>query len=270
MMTNATATQSSASIALSFQRRIDGAIDRVRVRRRSGQPLDDGAGGIGRDCADIAHGGGASFRDRLFGGGKLCCEPPFERFAIGFGLRIQLVTNIRTDALRLGTGIRKLRLVSLQRRVGLISQLLRFRKIGVDCALPRHQHSLHPRQRHARDDDVKQPESNGERYQLRGAGIAFERREAALVSAAFGAGMCAGRSAAMGVVASGHLVVSHGALRSRRRNAGAFSDACQNTNSNSSATSSEKMPSASVTAKPKIRLPNWPWAADGLRMAAAR
>src|SRR5438270_7918830 len=30
------------------------------------------------------------------------------------------------------------------------------------------------------------------------------------------------------------------------------------------------MPSASVTAKPKIRLPNWPCAADGLRRAAAR
>src|SRR3954452_9340666 len=30
------------------------------------------------------------------------------------------------------------------------------------------------------------------------------------------------------------------------------------------------MPSASVTANPKIRLPNWPCAADGLRSAAAR
>src|SRR5689334_12653163 len=30
------------------------------------------------------------------------------------------------------------------------------------------------------------------------------------------------------------------------------------------------MPSASVMAKPKIRLPNWPCAADGLRTAAAR
>ena len=42
------------------------------------------------------------------------------------------------------------------------------------------------------------------------------------------------------------------------------------TNSRSNAISSEKMPSASVTAKPKIRLPNWPWAAEGLRTAAAR
>ena len=44
----------------------------------------------------------------------------------------------------------------------------------------------------------------------------------------------------------------------------------QSANSSSSAISSEKMPSASVTAKPKIRLPNWPCAADGLRSAAAR
>src|SRR4051812_43443832 len=42
------------------------------------------------------------------------------------------------------------------------------------------------------------------------------------------------------------------------------------TNSSSSAISSEKMPSASVTAKPKIRLPNWPCAAEGLRSAAER
>ena len=41
------------------------------------------------------------------------------------------------------------------------------------------------------------------------------------------------------------------------------------TNSSSSAISNEKMPSASVTAKPKIRLPNCPWAAEGLRIAAA-
>ena len=41
-------------------------------------------------------------------------------------------------------------------------------------------------------------------------------------------------------------------------------------NSSNSAISSEKMPSASVIAKPKIRLPNWPCAADGLRSAAAR
>jgi hypothetical protein len=42
------------------------------------------------------------------------------------------------------------------------------------------------------------------------------------------------------------------------------------TNSSISAISSEKMPSASVTANPKIKLPNWPWAAEGLRRAAAR
>src|SRR3954469_6216302 len=41
-------------------------------------------------------------------------------------------------------------------------------------------------------------------------------------------------------------------------------------NRSRSAISSEKMPSASVTANPKIRLPNWPCAADGLRSAAAR
>src|SRR5262245_34637849 len=34
--------------------------------------------------------------------------------------------------------------------------------------------------------------------------------------------------------------------------------------------SSAKMPSASVTAKPKIRRPNWPSAADGLRSAPCR
>jgi len=44
----------------------------------------------------------------------------------------------------------------------------------------------------------------------------------------------------------------------------------QSANKSSSAISSEKMPSASVTAKPKIRLPNWPCAAEGLRTAAAR
>src|SRR3954463_8138284 len=42
------------------------------------------------------------------------------------------------------------------------------------------------------------------------------------------------------------------------------------TNSSSSAISSEKMPSASVTANPKMRLPNWPCAAEGLRSAAER
>src|SRR3954451_17668060 len=44
----------------------------------------------------------------------------------------------------------------------------------------------------------------------------------------------------------------------------------QSANSRSRAISSEKMPSASVTANPKIRLPNWPCAADGLRSAAER
>src|SRR6185503_6653113 len=37
-----------------------------------------------------------------------------------------------------------------------------------------------------------------------------------------------------------------------------------------SAMTRPKMPSASVTAKPKIRLPNCCWAADGLRIAACR
>ena len=40
------------------------------------------------------------------------------------------------------------------------------------------------------------------------------------------------------------------------------------TNSNSSAIKSENMPSASVMAKSKIRLPNCPCAADELRSAA--
>jgi hypothetical protein len=41
-------------------------------------------------------------------------------------------------------------------------------------------------------------------------------------------------------------------------------------NSRMSAISSEKMPSASVMAKPKIKRPNWPSAAAGLRIAAPR
>src|SRR6202020_2603303 len=41
-------------------------------------------------------------------------------------------------------------------------------------------------------------------------------------------------------------------------------------NSNKNAIRSAKMPSASVTAKPKIRRPNWPSTADGLRSAPFR
>src|SRR5262249_53691096 len=41
-------------------------------------------------------------------------------------------------------------------------------------------------------------------------------------------------------------------------------------NSSSSAISSEKMPSASVMANPKIKLANCPAAADGFRIAAAK
>ena len=44
----------------------------------------------------------------------------------------------------------------------------------------------------------------------------------------------------------------------------------QTANSSRKAISSAKMPSASVTAKPKIRRPNWPSTAEGLRSAPLR
>src|SRR5581483_5111173 len=101
-----------------------------------------------------------------------------------------------------------------------------------------------PGQRQLRHQHVEQDEGDHQPDELRGKGLRLERRKAAVVLA-------------LGDLDLG-LVLGH-----RRRRP-------YSANSSKSAISSEKMPSASVMAKPKIRLPNWPCAADGLRKAAAR
>src|SRR5262249_6489259 len=115
---------------------------------------------------------------------------------------------------------------------------------------PGFKNPAHPRQRDFRHQRVERHERDREPHQLRREGIPLKRRK-------------------RGLVASWDLGVGGGCGHAAASTNGATA-ADQSAKSSSSPISSEKMPSASVTAKPKIRLPNWPWAADGLRSAAAR
>src|ERR1700736_4942843 len=106
-MTKATATQVSGSnnIKLSLQRSVDRAVQRVAVGQHAGEALDDGAGRIRGDTADVAHRALAGRRDLLFGGGKPGGELVFQRLALGFRSRVQLLAGFVAD--RLGPRTRR-------------------------------------------------------------------------------------------------------------------------------------------------------------------
>src|ERR1700688_750035 len=264
----ATQVSGSRNIGLSLQRRVDGAVHRAAVRQHAGKALHDGAGRVRGNAAYVAHRGLARRRDGLLGLRKLHGKLVFQLLALGFRGRVQLLAGLVADGLGTGACGSQFGLVRLQRRGGGVLQLLRFRKIAFDRILTRIDHATDARQRNARHDQIERDKRDDQRHQLRSVGRRLERRKSSAV-AAFGFGVGAGCLALWGA-----MTLSHGVLlllscappgKAARRGA-----AQSGTNSSSSAISSEKMPSASVTAKPKIRLPNWPWAAEGLRTAAAR
>src|SRR3569623_77344 len=267
MRTKATATQNSAScsIALTLQRGIDRAVDGLIVRRDTGEALNNRRRRFGGDGLDDAHCLLTHCGDGLFGLGQFGGKADLEGFALRLGLRGKRVARFRTDGLCPGTGCGKLGFISLQRRVGFITKRLRFSQILLDRAFAGLDHPADARQGKSRDDDVKQRKRDRERHQLRSKGVFVERRKLRLAVARWNLGV-RGRSRCM---ALGHRCLLKESTRASeaRVNAGAKD---QTANSNSSATSSEKMPSASVTAKPKIRFANRPCEADGLRSAPFR
>ena len=126
-------------------------------------------------------------------------------------------------------------------------------EIVLDALPPLGEDISHPRQRELGHHQVERDEADREPQELGGERLLLEWRKRALVAV--------GRHFSM-------RCCCHGA---RNLDAAARDGRCaQSANRSRSAMSNEKMPSASVTAKPKIRLANWPWAADGLRRAAAR
>ena len=181
--------------------------------------------------------------------------------------RVELFAGLGADRLRAGARRGEFAFIGLQRGVGGVLQLLRLGQIAIDRVLTRVEQAADARQRNSRDDQIKRDERDQQRHQLRSKGVLLERRKRRLVAAIrLGVG---GR--ALGVA----MTFSHGLLLFGQSRFGPWISSArsvmdQSANSSSSAISSEKMPSASVTAKPKIRLPNWPCAADGLRTAAAR
>src|SRR5690606_5373088 len=146
--------------------------------------------------------------------------------------------------------------------------------------LPHLKDAADTRNHHLLQQKEKQTESNRQPQKLRRKGRGIERRKTGL-----GVQFDADLGNQLGCIL--HLGFrsrfrplrecrrrKHGLPLSRegrpRKAASHVQIADQTANSSSSATSSEKMPSASVTAKPKIRRPNWPSAADGLRSAPER
>src|SRR5215472_5456223 len=204
-MTNAIATQVSGSsnIGLSLQRGVDRGFYRLAVGRGTGQALHDGAGGIGRNAAHIAHRGGAGRGDGLLGIGEPGRELALQRLAVHLGGRVQLLAGLGADRLRLGARGGEFVFIGLQRRLGLVLQLLRLGEIALDLVLTRIDHRADARQRDARDDDVERDKEDDQRDQLRGEGGRVERRKVSAVLTAFRFGVGAGLLA---------MTVSHGVL----------------------------------------------------------
>src|ERR1700730_4671602 len=253
----ATATQNSgsANMSLSLQGRVDRAFHRLAVGDKAGEPLHDRGGRLAGNAADIAHRRLACRGDGFFGSCEFHREPLFQRLAFGVSRSIEFFPGLGADRLRPGTRRRQLALIGFERSVGSVLQLLGLGQIALDRLLPLVEQAADARQRNSRDDQIERDECDQQRHQLRSKGVLLKRREGGLVAA-----LCLGVGGrAFGVA----MTFSHGLLLYRLY-------LYQSANSSSNAISSEKMPSASVTAKPKIRLPNWPWAADGLRTAAAR
>src|SRR5262249_37518080 len=86
-MTTAIAPQVSGSsnIELSLQRGVDRSLDRLAVGRGAGETLHDGAGGIRRNAAHIAHRDRAGGGDGLLGFGEPGRELALQRFAFRLG-----------------------------------------------------------------------------------------------------------------------------------------------------------------------------------------
>src|SRR3569623_192497 len=268
MRTKATATQNSAScsIASTLQRGIDRAVDGLIVRGDTRKPQTDRRSRIGGDRHGDAHCLLAHCGDGLFSLDLVGGVADFESLAVGLGLRGKRVARFRTDGLSPGAGLGKLGLVSLQRRVGFVAKRLSFGQVLLDRAFASLDHPADTRQGKSRDDDVKQRKRDRERHQLRSKSVFVERRKLRLAVVRRNLGV-RGRPRCM---ALGHrclLKESTRASDKARVNAGAKA---QPATSSSSATSSEQLPSASVTAKPKIRFANWPCEADGLRSAPFR
>src|SRR5262245_7116001 len=275
-ITKATATQNSASaniLSSALEHVGDCGLDLAACGRGAGQALDDGCGRIGGDALDVDHGGRPARRDGLLGLGYMGIELGLERLAGALGGLGLAFAGLVGERLGAAAGIGQRFLIGDRSRVRVRLQPFRFGEITRDALLAVLDDRADARQRDARHQEIESHERQRDPEQLRGKGVLVERRKAGAMFRGrnmlrcldlLGAVWC--HCGLQDVCADVSAMAQAPAGRLRRSRL--VSD--QKTNRSSSAISSEKMPSASVTAKPKIRLPNWPWAADGLRSAAAR
>src|SRR5690606_28616723 len=192
-------------------------------------------------------------------------------FSLGF------VAGLLADGIRIGPGLCQRLLVSGNSRIRLFLQLCSLIEIGGNAAGAGFEYPLHARDDHPLHEKVKQAEGDRQPQELRREGCRIEGRKPAFVRGVmrhFGARMNIGTGAfgfrrRLLPIGRCHEHESFLSAVGPAGSGGPFFSLDQ-ANSARSAMSSEKMPMASVTAKPKIRRPNWPSAAEGLRSAPAR
>src|SRR5262249_13288016 len=136
----------------------------------------------------------------------------------------------------------------------------RFCKIVFDALAARFQNRGDPWQRNSRHQQIKRDEGKHEPEQLGCKGVRIEGRKSLTALAPRNV---LDRRNGLRTLLSHRQTPNVTPRAQDRPRLGSIAGSYR-------AINNEKMPSASVTAKPKIRLPNWPWAADGLRSAAAR
>ena len=194
---------------------------------------------------------GCSFTD------VLRAEVGLDDLPLLVGLAICRVARRPGDRRGLGAGVGEGLLVGGGRLLRFGLQALGLVEIGGDAIAPAFEDAADARQRHLRHQVVEDDEGDREPQQLRSEGGRVERREHLVLGGGLDERPLADvrRCVVESWLGGGHR-------RLRRYEA--------QPNSRMRATRSEKMPSASVTAMPKIRRPNSPSAAAGLRMALAR
>src|SRR5215470_2909105 len=118
-----TATQNSASsrnvIASPLERVVDGGRDRRFGRRRADQALD------------VRHGGLFGRGDLLLGLGELAVELGLERLAPRLALGGEPRMRLARDRSPAAVGVGERLLISCERRVGLLAELPRLRRVRV-------------------------------------------------------------------------------------------------------------------------------------------
>src|SRR5262249_27406346 len=254
-ITKATATQNSASpniLSSALEYVGDCGLDLAACGRGAGQALDDGCGRIGGDALNVDHGGRPARRDRLLGLGNMGIELGLERLAGalgGFGLAFAGLAGERLGPV---AGVGQRFLVGDRRRVRVRLQPFRFGEITRDALLAVLDDRADARQCNARHQEIERHERQRDPNELRGKGVLVERRKAGAMFRRRNMLRCLDLLGAVWCHCGSRTYALASQLwRRRQRAACARLVSDQNTNRSSSAISSEKMPSASVTAKPK-------------------